>query len=246
MAKNVDSKEQSRAADPTPEDDKISTSSSYKKLTSSLRQTEAKRRTFRRTLQQYERIKDKFTDIVSKLNKKEPTGEKGTAANVDPEKQKVIAAYRLLRNFCISFNTIYQTKKDEDRQEIPEKYAKEVETILGNKGSFDKFQKALKAENVDDSIKELPDKLDDATIKGLIDFINKHDQDEIIKVLNKDLDEMTADIDKMRGEQKTRKSAIKKERINLQQTQVKKPQKIPNDDQGKTTEHRFRELIKEV
>jgi hypothetical protein len=105
-----------------------------------------------------------------------------------------------LRNFCISYNTVYQTKKDEDRQEIPEKYAKEVETILGNKANFEAFQKALKAENVDDSIKELPDKLGDPIIKGLLDFINKHDSEEIIKVLNKELDEMTADIDKMRGE----------------------------------------------
>ena len=43
-------------------DDKVSTSSSYKKLTSNLRQLEAKRRTYRRTLQQYERLKGKFTD----------------------------------------------------------------------------------------------------------------------------------------------------------------------------------------
>ena len=46
----------------------------------------------------------------------------------------------------------------------------------------------------------------------LLEFINKHDQEEIIKVLNKELDEMTADIDKMRGEQKTRKSTLKKEK----------------------------------
>jgi len=107
MAKVVDPKSQPREADITPEDDKVSTSSSYKKLTGNLRQLEAKRRTFRRTLQQYERIKDKFTDVVGKLNKKEPTGEKGSAANADPEKQKVIASYRLLRNFCISYNTVY-------------------------------------------------------------------------------------------------------------------------------------------
>lgn len=58
---------------------------------------------------------------------------------------------------------------------------------------------------------------------------------------------MTAEIDKMRGEQKTRKSVLKKERIAVQQqNQVKKPQKITADEHGKTTELRFRDLIKEV
>lgn len=171
------------------QEDKMSTSSSYKKLTASLRQLEAKRRTFRRTLQQYERIKAKFTDMSTKLNKKDAINEKDGTPIADPQKQQVIAAYRLLRNFCISFNTVYQTKKDEDRQEIPEKYQKEIETILGSKAVVDQFKKALKAENVDDSVKELPDQVSDAMVKGLIEFINKHDQEEIIKVLNKELDE---------------------------------------------------------
>ena len=103
--------------------DKVSTSSSYKKLTSNLRQIEAKRRTFRRTLQQYERIKGKFAAEIAKLNKKEAVTEtKDGTPPVDPKKALVIAVYRLLRNFCISYNTVYQAKKDEDRQEIPEKY----------------------------------------------------------------------------------------------------------------------------
>lgn len=229
-------------------DDKVSTSSSYKKLTSNLRQLEAKRRTFRRTLQQYERIKSKFTDMLAKLNKKEAT-EKDGAPAADPKKQQAIAAYRLLRNFCISFNTVYQAKKDEDRQEIPDKYVKEIDTLLGSDAA-DKFKKALKAETVDDSVKELPDQVSDAVVKGLLDFINKHDQEEIIKVLNKELDDLTADIDKLRGEQKTRKSTIKKEKVatekTQQQKQAKKPKKINTDDQGKTTEQRFRDLIREV
>ena len=171
------------------EDDKVSTSSSYKKLTSNLRQLEAKRRTFRRTLQQYERIKAKFSDVIAKIDKKEAPAEKEGAAPQDPQKQKTIAAYRLLRNFCISYNTVYQAKKDEDRQEIPEKYNKEIETILGSEAVVGQFKKALKAETVDDSVKELPEQVTDAMVKGLLDFINKHDQEEIIKVLNKELEE---------------------------------------------------------
>ena len=178
------------------DDDKISTTSSYKRLTTNLRSLEAKRRTYRRTLQQYERIKGRYVDNIAKLNKQEPTTDKveegkdgEKTAPVDPKKQIVIASYRLLRNFCISFNTINQTEKEDDRQELPEKYAAEIETILGTKAIVEKFKKSLKADNVESSISELPNEVPEALVKGLIEFINKHDKDEIITVLNKDLDE---------------------------------------------------------
>jgi len=201
-------------------------------------------------LQQYERIKAKFTEQLAKLAKKDAVNEKDGTPITDPEKQQVLAAYRLLRNFCISFNTVYQTKKDDDRQEIPEKHTQDIEGILGSKAVVDQFKKALKAENVDDSVKELPDSISEAVVERLLKFINEHDQKEIIEVLNKELDEMTTEIDKMRGEQKTRKSTIKKEKVAAEKTQLakqpKKPKKLAIDDQGKTTEQRFRDLIKEV
>ena len=154
-----------------------------------MRSLEAKRRTFRRTLQQYERIKSRYVDNISKLNNKEPTDEKVQegkegAAPVDPKKQLVIASYRLLRNFCISFNTIKQSKNEDERQELPDKYSAEIETILGTKAVVEKFKKALKADNVESSISELPNEVPEALIKSLIDFINKHDKEEIIAVLN--------------------------------------------------------------
>jgi len=178
------------------DDDKISTTSSYKRLTTNLRSLEAKRRTYRRTLQQYERIKGRYVDNITKLNKQEPTTDKveegkdgEKAAPVDPKKQIVIASYRILRNFCISYNTINQTEKEDDRQELPEKYAAEIEAILGTKAIVEKFKKALKADNVESSISELPNEVPETLVQGLIDFVNKHDKDEIIAVLKKDLDE---------------------------------------------------------
>jgi len=178
------------------DDDKISTTSSYKRLTTNLRSLEAKRRTYRRTLQQYERIKGRYVDNITKLNKQEPTTDKveegkdgEKAAPVDPKKQIVIASYRILRNFCISFNTINQTEKEDDRQELPEKYAAEIEAILGTKAIVEKFKKALKADNVESSISELPNEVPETLVQGLIDFVNKYDKDEIIAVLKKDLDE---------------------------------------------------------
>jgi len=194
------------------DDDKMS-NSSYQQLTSNLRILEGKRRTYRRTLQQYERIKSRYVDNISKLNKNEPINEgkeqDGAAAPVDPKKQIVIASYRLLRNFCISYNMINLSKKDDDRLQFPEKYAKEIETILSSKPIVEKYQKALKADNVESSISELPNEVPDALVKGLIDFINKYDQKEIVTVFNKELEVMTTEIDTLRAEQKTKKIANK-------------------------------------
>ena len=96
----------------------------------------------------------------------------------------MIAAYRLLRNFCISYNLVYLTKKEDDRQEVPPKYAAEVEKIMGSKATFEMFQKALKSNTVDESISVLPDKLEKAVVDGLIDFLNKNDDEEVVKYLN--------------------------------------------------------------
>lgn len=198
-------------------------------------------------MQQYERIKSKFVDQITKLNKKEAVAEKD---GTDPKKQQVIAAYRLLRNFCISFNTVSQTKKDDNRQEIPEKYMKEIETLLGNKAVFDQFKNAMKAETAEDSIKQLPNEITEDIVTALVAFIDKHDQEEIIKVLNNELTEMTTEIDKMRGDQKSRKSILNKEKVAVEKDKkektAKKQKKINTEDAGKTTEQRFRDLIREV
>ena len=184
--------------------DDNASNSSYQVLTSNLRTLEGKRRTYRRTLQQYERIKSRYVDNIGKLNRNEPINEgkeqDGAAAPVDPKKQIVIASYRLLRNFCISYNMINLSKKEDDRLQFPEKYAKEIETILSSKAIVEKYQKALKADNVESSIAELPNEVPEALVKGLIDFISKYDQKEIINVFNKELETMTTEIDTMRAE----------------------------------------------
>jgi len=68
------------------------------------------------------------------------------------------------------------SKKEDDRLQFPDKYAKEIETVLSNKATVEKYQKALKAENVESSIAELPNEVPEALVKNLIDFINKYDQ----------------------------------------------------------------------
>lgn len=61
---------------------------------------------------------------------------------------------------------------------------------------------------------------------------------------------MTTEIDKMRGEQKSRKSILNKEKVAVEKDKkekvAKKAKKINTEDAGKTTEQRFRDLIREV
>lgn len=80
-----------------------------KKLTKELRQVEAKRRLFRRTVIQYERVKKRFTGTLDKLMSS--TEDQNEAS----KKEMAIAVYRLLRNFCISFNTFDMADRNEDK-----------------------------------------------------------------------------------------------------------------------------------
>jgi hypothetical protein len=79
-----------------------------KKLTKELRQVEAKRRLFRRTVIQYERVKKRFTSTIDKMMSSDPQDEAS-------KKELAIAVYRLLRNFCISFNTFDMIDRNEDK-----------------------------------------------------------------------------------------------------------------------------------
>lgn len=78
----------------TPEEEAV------KKLAKDLREAEANRRQLRRALNQYDRVKKRFTQQLEKLTDAE------VAQDENCDKDIVIAVYRLLRNFCISYNTI--------------------------------------------------------------------------------------------------------------------------------------------
>lgn len=77
-------------------------------MTKELRQVEAKRRLFRRTVIQYERVKKRFTGTIDKMMSSETQDEAA-------KKELAVAVYRLLRNFCISFNTFEMIDRNEDK-----------------------------------------------------------------------------------------------------------------------------------
>lgn len=217
-----------------------------KKLAKELRQAEAKRRLFRRTLLQYERIKKRFTQQLDKL-----TGgaadEKDKSEN--PDKDIVIAVYRLLRNFCISYNTIEMADRNEDKQVFPAKFEAEIKkTLNGDAKLIGAFQEALKADKADESVKVLPDKIDSKSVKLLTDFLDKHEGPEILKKLESELDALTSQIDGQREDVKGKRAELNakqpKKEVAAAPKKAKKEKK--SNDGDKSTEERFRDLIQEV
>ena len=215
-----------------------------------LRRIEAKRRLFRRTLIQYDRIKKRFATQLEKLAAGTPEDKPE-----NPEKDTVVAVYRLVRNFCISYNTLDMVDRTEDKQVFPARYAAELKGALGSQAVVDAFAKALLAEKAEDSAAVLPAKVEPAVVKKVQAFLEQHDKPEITDKLEKELDAMSSDIDKRREELKAKRQELAKTRPKsaepraTSKSATKKPKKAAkkqDDDSGKATEDRFRDLIAEV
>lgn len=217
-------------------------------LNKDLRQVEAKRRLFRRTLIQYDRIKKRFTGQLEKL-----AGGATEDKSENPEKDTVVAIYRLVRNFCISYNTHDMLDRNEDKQVYPKKFAVDIESALGSQAVIDAFAKALKAEKAEESTSLLPAKIDATVTKKVTTFLEKHDKSEITSKLEKELEVMSTDIDKKREDLKAKRAEIAKTRpkpearaSSKDKPAAKKSKKAKNEDVTASTEERFRDLIKEV
>jgi hypothetical protein len=97
----------------TPEGKQLSPKQeAVRKASKDLRQVEAKKRLYRKTVSQYEHVKSRFTAQIDKLNS--TTGATDEQAKTN-KKDMVVAVYKLLRNFCISFNTIDMSDNKEDK-----------------------------------------------------------------------------------------------------------------------------------
>lgn len=219
-------------------------------LNKDLRQVEAKRRLFRRTLIQYDRIKKRFTTSLEKL-----AGGATEDKSENPDKDTVIAVYRLVRNFCISYNTHDMLDRNEDKQVYPKKFAADIDSALGSQAVIDAFAQALKAEKAEESTSLLPAKIDATVTKKVTTFLEKHDKSEITSKLEKELEVMSTDIDTKREELKAKRAEIAKTRPKAEprassskdKSAAKKSKKAKRDeDVTASTEERFRDLIKEV
>ena len=98
----------------------------------------------------------------------------------------------------------------------------------------------MKAENTDESVKELPSEISSDLMMNLTQFVNNHDSDDIIINIKNELDQLTSEIDIFKAEQKVKTSAMKKHKVANQEANEQKPakktKKINTDSDGKDSE----------
>lgn len=205
-----------------------------------LRVIEGKRRLFRRASIQYDRVKKRFQKVLEK-----------TETTEEVEKDKVVAVYRLVRNFCICVNTLVMYDSGEDKQVLPPKFAGELKTALGSADVIKSFEAALKAEKAEDSTSHLPPKVDAKVSKAVNDFLEKHDKKEVLDKYESELESMTSKIDAKREELKTKRAEIAKTKpAPEKKTPAAEPKKAKKEKKkggsSKSTEEQFRDVVSEV
>lgn len=221
----------------SPEEEAVKT------LAKELREAEANRRQLRRTLNQYDRVKKRFTQQLEKLTDAEST------KDADTDKEIAIAVYRLLRNFCISYNTIEMVDRNEDKQVFPSKFEADLKSILiGDVAIIGAFQDALKADDAKESINALPAKIDEKSIKLLNEFLDKKEGVEVLQKLEAKLDSLTKDIDAQREDLQVKKAdlAAKQPKKEAEPAARKAKKEKKSGDSDKSTEERFRTIIQEI
>lgn len=151
--------------------------------------------------------------------------------------------------------------REDDKRVFPTKFAAEIDAIFDDKDSLEKLKTALQTNLKEDQLKELPESLSEKTLRGVSDFIEKHEKAEILDKLEVELEEMTKVIDEKRARLNTlrpksdkAKSAPSSGQSKKSLTWSKKSTKSPmttkassdHDDHQLSAEERFRLLIKEV
>ena len=217
-----------------------------KKLQTDLKALYTSRRTHQYCLKLYERTKKRFLALLAK----EDAPAEGEKA-VEAKKMRVIAVYRLVRNFCLSYN-ILRTERDDDRQFVPEAWRPQIMAALGeNQTLFDQISQALKAPNIKDSNACLPAEISETIPKAVVELIEAHDKSEIVSKLQASIEEIDVKIAPLQKELKSKGKQIKKKQP--KKLEKKKPankaKESPasvNPSEEKSTEVRFRDIIKEV
>lgn len=69
--------------------------------------------------------------------------------------------------------------REDDRRVFPQKFAAEIESLFDDKEALKQFKKALQTDLKDDQTMEIPDKLSEHTLKGIVDFLEKYEKKEV-------------------------------------------------------------------
>lgn len=261
MSHSTAIKDEAVPASPVAEqsEDAKSDQPEVKELLASLKNLTQKRRVFRQCQLNYIRIKKAFIKHLQPpvAEEADKTAE-SRGSPKDPEtvqEEKVHAAHRLLRNFNYAVN-VQTMGREDDKRVFPEKFAAEIESIFEDKDALEKVKKALQTNTKEDQQKELPKQLAEKTLKGVTDFIEKHEKVEILDKLESQLEEMTKVIDEKRARLKVLRPESEKAKSapssgqskkSKNSNSAKKSAKTSSDQEDQLpAEERFRLLIKEV
>lgn len=159
---------------------------------------------FKRKLSAYTRVKTRSMEALhGEKDEKPADSSDAKAADADGEKKpvsKVLECYRLIRNFCITYNWIALEGKKESYLFVPDDFAADLKALLSEE-SLKKFLAAMEGP-VADVVTTLPAEYDDAQVKRITTFIDDKDKDAIIGRLKKEIDSLSAEFEVLKAAKK--------------------------------------------
>jgi len=154
---------------------------------------------FKRKLSAYTRVKARvLAALKGETEEKAADSSDAKAAEGESEKKpvsKVLECYRLVRNFCLTYNWVQLDfpARRESMLSIPEAFEDDFKKLLSEE-VLTKFLAAMKGA-IADVVSNLPAEFDDAQVQKIIAFIDEKDKDTIIEKLKKEIDSLTAEFE---------------------------------------------------
>ena len=147
--------------------------------------------------------------------------------------------------------------REDDKRVFPEKFETEMEKLFDDKEALEKLKKALQTDIKESHLKEIPDKLSEKTLKGVVDFLEKYEKVEVVDKLEVQLSDLTKQIDEKKDKlnvlRPERKRPVNKStpssgnsKRSKNSTKKSTPSINSDHDEDQSAEEKFRILIREV
>lgn len=81
--------------------------------------------------------------------------------------------------------------REDDKRVFPLNFATEIESLFDDKLALEKIKKALQTDLKEDQTTEVPAKLSEHTLKGILNFLEKYEKKEITDKLETQLTDLT-------------------------------------------------------
>ena len=191
---NIMSSEQPKATQVVAKDEQVSNDGKLP-----LNAVHNKRRAFRRKLISYNRTKERHIANLKKIKEKDESVK---------DKSATVVSFLYFRNLAITYNWI--NIKEGPKAVIPDKYAKEVKALVGDK-IFEAYETAIKG-SVKDLEKTLSDDVDVKVIDSVVSYVDKHDKVDVVDILEKTCNDLTEEIEARKDEPRPKRSSSQKKR----------------------------------